>query len=128
MMLGTITEKESPREETILPVKAEMHELLPVSQTLRYNTFSKYPFIVRDIAMWVPSGTEPVEVLEVLKKNAGELLERIELFDEFKKGERTSLAFRLVFQSFDRTLTDDDANKRMESISVEVENKGWEVR
>ena len=120
--------------DTILePVVADTYENLPISGTERYQPFSKYPFIVRDIALWVyPEHGRVVptaeDVLEVIRTHAGELLVRSEKFDEFTKGDKTSYAFRLVFQSFDKTLTDGDANERMESIYDAVKAKGWEVR
>jgi phenylalanyl-tRNA synthetase beta chain len=127
VLLGMI-DNSGVRESEMKSNEAEGYEELPVSATERYRTFSKYPFIVRDIAMWVPAGTQPEDVLEVIRTHAGELLVRSEKFDEFKKGERMSYAFRLVFQSFDRTLTDGDVNERMESIYTAVKEEGWEVR
>ena len=106
----------------------DYYDNLPTSTTERYLPFSKYPFIVRDIALWVPAGTEPDEVLNILRKNAGELLVHSELFDTFEKGDKVSYAFRLIFQSFDRTLIDDDANTRMESINTALKEKGYEIR
>ena len=67
-------------------------------------------------------------MLSVIRTHAGELLVRSAKFDEFTKDGRTSYAFRLVFQSMDRTLFDEDANHRMESIYVAVKERGWEVR
>ncbi len=98
------------------------------SELLRYKTFSRYPFIVRDIAMWVPTGTAPESVLEILKTNGGPLLMRAELFDTFVKGEKTSLAFRLVFQSFEKTLTDEDVQAIMTTITTVLQGKGFEIR
>lgn len=129
IMLGT-ADKDEVKE-----VPLEIQEATPLgygdlaqSNTERYQPFSKYPFIVRDIALWVPTGTKPEDVLEVIRTHAGELLMRSEKFDEFTKGDKTSYAFRLVFQSFDKTLTDGDASERMESIYDAVKAKGWEVR
>ena len=52
-----------------------------------------------------------------------------ELFDEFKKGDKISYAFRLVFQSFDRTLTDTEVNDIMNKITNKIkENDDWQVR
>jgi phenylalanyl-tRNA synthetase beta chain len=93
-----------------------------------YRPFSRYPFIVRDIALWTPAETKPEEVLETIRSASGDLLLRISLFDQFEKEGKVSYAYRLVFQSFDRTLTDEDANERMESVNHAVEKKGWEVR
>lgn len=106
----------------------QKYENLPLSSTTKYRPFSKYPFISRDIAMWVSARTEEENVLDMIRKNAGELLVKSYLFDRFEKGEKTSLAFRLVFQSFDRTLTDFDANERMESVSKALKEKGFEIR
>ena len=117
-------------ENAVTPVEADLYVELPVSTTERYRTFSKYPFIVRDIALWVPTGTDANSILKVILDNAGELVVRSEKFDEYKneKTGKTSYAFRLVFQSFDTTLTDTDANERMESVYRAVKEKGWEVR
>jgi phenylalanyl-tRNA synthetase beta chain len=116
------------REEVLAVEAADSYAAYPVSATVRYSPFSRYPHVSRDIAMWVPVQTSSSEVLEVLKAHAGELLIRCELFDEFKKGDRVSYAFRLIFQSFDKTLTDEDANARMESVYAAVRERGWEVR
>ena len=104
------------------------YETLPLSTTERFQPFSKYPFASRDIALWVPNETTEGDVLKMIRSSAGELLVRSELFDTFKKAERTSLAFRLVFQSFDRTLTEFDVNERMDSISSALKVKGFEIR
>lgn len=93
-----------------------------------YRPFSKYPFIVRDIALWVPEGTGADDVLVIIREHAGDLLVRVDLFDEFTKGDRVSYAFRLVFQSFDRTLFDGDANERMESVTKALAAHGFEIR
>ncbi len=98
------------------------------SKLLRYKTFSRYPFIVRDVAMWVPTGTTAESVLELLRARGGELLVRTELFDTFVKGERTSLAFRLVFQSFDKTLTDEEVNAVMSGVTSALSDMGFEIR
>jgi len=115
-------------ETELTPISATEYENLPVSSAVRYKTFSKYPFIVRDIALWTPAGTSADDVLTVIRTHAGELLVRSELFDQFEKGGRVSYGVRLVFQSFDKTLTDGDANERMESVYIAVKAKGWEVR
>src|SRR3989344_5383180 len=128
MMVGTAEEGGTTSEEPLEIVAASVYDDLPISKTERYQPFSKYPFIVRDIAMWIPAKTKQEDVLEVIRKSAGELLVRSEKFDEFKKDKKLSLAFRLVFQSFDRTLTDEDANSRMSSVNTAVEKEGWKVR
>ena len=93
-----------------------------------YKPFSTYPFISRDIALWVPESVSGDEVEKILKENGGELLIQCRLFDEFKKDGKVSYAFRLIFQSFDRTLTDDEVGKVMDSVTGVLKERGFEVR
>ena len=100
-----------------------------------YHAYSIYPFALRDVAVWTPAGTEEDEVENVILKEAGELLARIDLFDRFEKKDasdeaaRISYAFRLVFESSERTLSDEDLNPIIENITNTLNAKeGWEVR
>ncbi len=126
-MLGTVTEKQKASEKE-LEVADIPAESLPLSTTERYKAFSRYPYIVRDIAMWTPQGTNEQGVLELIKKEAGELVQNIWLFDRFEKEGKVSLAYRIIFQSFDRTLTEGEANAAMEKVSALLKGKGFEIR
>ena len=95
---------------------------------IQFKTISPYPFITRDIAVWTESGTVEEDVLSLIKNEAGDLLVQNHLFDVYEKDGKVSYAFNLVFQSQDKTLTDDEINSIMEKITKEVESKGWEVR
>nr|MBP9843295.1 hypothetical protein [Candidatus Paceibacterota bacterium] len=93
-----------------------------------YRPFSNYPAIARDIAMWVTLGDSEEEINSLLKEQAGPLCVRITQFDRFEKEGRVSLAFRLVFQSYEKTLTDVEVNEIMDKVYEVVKAKGWEVR
>jgi phenylalanyl-tRNA synthetase beta chain len=93
-----------------------------------YQPFSLYPFIARDIALWVPGGIGAESIEKTIRENAGELLVRLDQFDSFEKEGRVSYAFRLIFQSFERTLTDDEINSIMTTITAALTAKGYEVR
>lgn len=102
---------------------------LTTVQDLSYKPFSVFPFMVRDIALWVPTGTAAEQLEETIRLHAGSLLVFLRLFDVYEKDGRTSYAFRLVFQSYERTLTDDEVHEIMETITrVFVEEQGFEVR
>ncbi|MBM3272110.1 phenylalanine--tRNA ligase subunit beta [Candidatus Kaiserbacteria bacterium] len=98
---------------------------MPVMQ---FSPYSKYPFIVRDIAMWVPAEVDAEGVLADVRSQAGALCVRAALFDRFEKEGKVSLAFRLVFQSFEKTLTDDEVNAIMERITTSLTTRGFETR
>lgn len=93
-----------------------------------YKPVSVYPAMSRDIALWVGEG-EMADIVEATIGNAaGELVVRLSLFDTFTKDGRTSYAFRLVFQSFEKTLTDEEVTAHMDNVYAIVKEKGWEVR
>lgn len=102
---------------------------IPLSRNEKFTPFSLYPLIVRDVALFVSPDTTPESVAKVIKENAGSLVVRgPELFDEFTKDGKKSLAFRLIFQSFEKTLTDEEVNGFMEKIYSDLKNEGWEGR
>ncbi len=109
-----------PNPDSYDPVK----EILP----MKYQAFSVYPAMSRDIAMWVEQGINVDEIIATIKGAGGPLLYRITQFDEFTKDSKTSYAFRIVFQSFEKTLTDEEVQIFMDNIYKSVANKGWEVR
>jgi phenylalanyl-tRNA synthetase beta subunit len=89
--------------------------------TEEFKMWSQYPFIVRDIAVWVPKGTDSSILIEVYTDLGGELLACPPMpFDTFSKDRKTSLGFRLIFQAQDRTLTDEEVNKIMSDITKEI--------
>jgi phenylalanyl-tRNA synthetase beta chain len=104
------------------------YEPVGVSEEITYQPFSVYQHMSRDIAMWVKAGTTAEAVEAVLNTAAGDLRVRTTQFDEFTKDGRTSLGFRLVFQSPEKTLTDEVVNAVMDKVYNAVQEQGWEVR
>jgi phenylalanyl-tRNA synthetase beta chain len=114
---------------TILPEPKDYGWPKVPEANVRYKRPSAYPFVLRDIAVWVPEKIPADEVLAIITEKAGGLLLRHRLFDEFKKDDRVSYAFRLVFQSHEKTLTDDEVNLIMWQVTAALnEREGWEVR
>ncbi|MFA6430389.1 MAG: phenylalanine--tRNA ligase beta subunit-related protein [Candidatus Paceibacterota bacterium] len=103
-------------------------------KTKRFKKISQYPFMIRDIAVFTPEGTKSEEVFEIISKEAGDLMIKNRLFDVFTKkfedgSSKTSYAYRLIFQSYERTLTDDEVNSIMQKITDKMNaNNGWQVR
>ena len=98
-----------------------------------YRPISKYPSIVRDIAVLVSSKTRVYEVVNIIESAGGSLLIDSDLFDYYEGEQieegRKSLAFHLMFQSPNRTLTDGEVDNIMKRIIKNLEkNNEWEVR
>jgi len=95
----------------------------------KFKMWSLFPFIARDVAVWVPEDIKSEEVLKIIKENMGDMVIRgPKLFDEFKKDGKVSYAFSLVFQSYERTLTDQEVNDVMIKVSDKLKESGWQVR
>ncbi|MES2416450.1 MAG: phenylalanine--tRNA ligase subunit beta [Patescibacteria group bacterium] len=94
-----------------------------------FKMWSLYPFIARDIALWADENVSPESIQNIIKENAGELLvKEPRLFDTFKKEGKISYAFRLVFQSKDKTLTDEEVSIPMTKITEKLVSMGFEIR
>jgi phenylalanyl-tRNA synthetase beta chain len=110
-----------------LPIPSAYAPVPPPSE-ITFQPFSTYPFVSRDIALWVPEGVDAATLMESIRAIAGELLFRTTLFDEFHKDGKISYAFRLIFQSFEKTLTDTEVGDIMTKITTALQNKGYTVR
>ncbi|PIQ68374.1 MAG: hypothetical protein COV91_04370 [Candidatus Taylorbacteria bacterium CG11_big_fil_rev_8_21_14_0_20_46_11] len=112
-----------------LPEPTTWNISIPSAENQTFAPYSLYPFIVRDIALFVSSDTTQESVASVIRENAGDFVVRGPvLFDEFEKEGKKSLAFRLVFQSPERTLTDEEVNAVMKTVYDAIVQKGWEIR
>ena len=104
------------------------YQTLPTLGDARYKSFSRFPVILRDVAVWTPAGTSTETVEALIRGKAGSDLVRLELFDSFEKEGKTSYAFHLVFQSYSRTLMEDEINPILDSIYELLREQGFETR
>lgn len=88
---------------------------------------STYPAIKRDMAFLAPTSLAHQQILDVLTAAKEPMLCDVELFDEYRseqlgEGNR-SLAYRLTFQSDERTLTDADVDQRFNQLKAALTQK-----
>ncbi|MCK5080843.1 MAG: hypothetical protein KAQ63_01655, partial [Candidatus Moranbacteria bacterium] len=95
-----------------------------------FQPIQKFPFVERDLAMFVDSRTEAGVVEKNILKIGGKMLREIKLFDIFedKKNNKKSLAFHLKFGEAEFTLKGEEVDKKMEEIMESLEKNGFEVR
>ena len=89
------------------------------------SEISKYPTILKDVAFVLDKEITSLEVVKEIKKSGGKLLKDIQIFDLYE-GEKIdeskkSLAFKLVFNDLNKTLTDEEVmnlfNKIIENVT-----------
>jgi phenylalanyl-tRNA synthetase beta chain len=92
-----------------------------------YMPIPAMPAIDIDLALIVPDTIRAAQVEQLIRESAGELLERLTLFDEFRgagipQGSR-SLGWRLTFRHPERTLRERELQGRTEKIVKALEGK-----
>jgi phenylalanyl-tRNA synthetase beta chain len=99
----------------------------------QFREVSREPSVRRDLAVLVDRAQPSGSLSEEIRKVAGPDLVSLEIFDRYEgrgvpEG-RVSLAFRLVFQRADRTLTDAEVNGVMDRVVASLASRfGAELR
>ena len=97
----------------------DLERLLPATTALRkYRPIPRFPVTLRDIAVVLDAATPSKKVNDIIESFP--LVARVTLFDVYI-GEQVppgkkSLAYRILYQSPSRTLTDEEVNKEQEKI------------
>jgi len=104
-----------------------------VSGEHEYRPISRFPSAVRDIAVLVPRSVKVVEVLNKINLVGKKLVRDIDLFDMYEGEElpqgKKNLAFHIIYQAKDRTLSSKEVDEIQDKIIKALEkNPGWQVR
>ncbi len=88
---------------------------------------SPYPPVLEDLAVIVEAAMPASQVEAVIRSTAGDLLERIRLFDLYQGDQihpgKKSLAYSLVYRSGERTLTDEEVRAVRKRIVQALEEE-----
>lgn len=111
-------------EQAVYLFEIRLDSLLE-SKVPDYRDFSRFPAVQRDIALVIASNIPSTDVIKSLKRHAGDLLVKLELFDQYQ-GEhidfgKKSLAFTLTLQHSSRTLTDTETENLMKGVILGVQ-------
>ncbi len=110
-------------KEPAVLFEIEFEKLLKLVQEEReYRPIPKYPAIIRDIAMLVDRNSRVADILNTMYSAGGPLVQDIDLFDYYE-GEplpegKKNLAFHVIYQAEDRTLREEEAEKREAKIKA----------
>ena len=91
---------------------------------LKYKEAFKYPSISKDMAYILDRNILVSDVIKTIKRTAGKILQEVDVFDVYEgeniDSNKKSVAFKLVFNGLDKTLTDDEVMEEFNKIIDKV--------
>jgi len=121
-------------KERVFLYDVDFEKLMSIaSEEKEYRPISPYPVCLRDLAVLVPLKTKFSEVLNIIASAGGKLVRDIDLFDTYSgkniPKSKENLAFHIVYQSYEKTLSSEEVDKLHQKIVKALEkNPNWEVR
>jgi phenylalanyl-tRNA synthetase beta chain len=106
----------------------DVEALLTLLSVVReFCPFPKFPAVFRDISILVERRIESAKIIEIIRKEGGELLESVRIFD-FYEGEKVdpsekALSFRISYRSAHETLEGEKVNGLHESIIDKIRHE-----
>jgi phenylalanyl-tRNA synthetase beta chain len=92
-----------------------------------YSEVPRYPAIERDLSLQVPESVHSGTVEQDIQKLGKGMISSIEVFDLFRGGRvpkgHKNLAYRIIYQSLERTLVSDEIQKLHTEIADQIAKK-----
>ncbi len=112
--------------ETTFLLEMDIGKLLSLSEaTFYYQTVNRFPGTIRDIALLVDEQLAYEQVATLIRKIS--LIKEVTLFDCYQGKQvpagKKSLAFRLVYQNPERTLSDEEVDKIQKQLLKRLQNE-----
>ncbi len=119
------------RQQLGLPKPAVLFELdidiLTERALPKVAEISKYPPVRRDIAVVVPDNVAVQAILDRVRAEKIPLISEIHLFDVYRgagvEARKKSLAFRMLLQDTEKTLTDEEADRAIAKLLSVLESE-----
>ncbi|MBI2639108.1 phenylalanine--tRNA ligase subunit beta [Candidatus Peregrinibacteria bacterium] len=120
-------------ESSVAAFEINFSRLVAVGQTQHaYHSLPRFPGIEIDISVLVPKLTPVREALELIRKTDQQLIANVSLIDIFEDkslgADKKSFTFRVLLQSPDRTLTDEEMKQIQQRIFSALQGSGFVIR
>ena len=109
-------------KKDIFIFELDLNAIIGKTNKLKYKEAYKYPSIQKDMAYILDKEIDVSDVIKTIQKTANKTLQEVRVFDVYEgdkiSSSKKSVAFNLVFNGMDRTLTDEEV---MESFNKIIE-------
>jgi phenylalanyl-tRNA synthetase beta chain len=100
---------------------------LAAKAKLEYKEIARFPAVERDLAIVIPQSTSYAEVEQTIAQAKVSRLQSVSLFDVFESEKigagKKSMALNFVFQDDEKTLTDNETEKMMNTLIQSLEKQ-----
>ena len=114
-------------KDEVYVFEMSLNALTSKIKPLKYKPSPKYPGISKDMAFILDKNTTAGEVMAIIKRAGGRLLDSVSVFDVYTgeniASDKKSIAFTLNFINPERTLTDEEVMEVFNKIILEVTTK-----
>lgn len=123
---GSSLKKQFEIDSDVFIAEFYLKKLLPSAGKQKYfKDISKFPAVRRDLAVVIDTGLTYDELRKIILRSGGEMLKNLEIFDMYEDDKlgpgKKSLGFTLEFLSNEKTLTDEEINRIIKKIIVNLE-------
>ena len=112
-------------KKDIYVFELDLNSIFGKTSKLKYKEAFKYPSIEKDMAFLLDRNIEVGEVIKTIQKSANKTLQEVSVFDIYEgdkiEDNKKSIAFHLLFNGMDRTLTDEEVMEVFNKIIQKVE-------
>jgi phenylalanyl-tRNA synthetase beta chain len=89
-------------------------------ESIAFKPLPKFPAVIRDISLIVQRQVESIKIQEIVKKEGGDLLESVHLYDLYEGGKidkaEKAVTLRICYRSREGTLEGKEINRLHEAI------------
>jgi phenylalanyl-tRNA synthetase beta chain len=115
-------------KEDVYVAEINLNSLLDIKTgKLKYKEFSKFPGISKDLAFILPKNVNSEDLISTIKQSGGKSLRNVDVFDYYEgekiDSNKKSIAYSLYFESFEKTLSDEEINPLFDKIIESVVKK-----
>jgi phenylalanyl-tRNA synthetase beta chain len=128
--LGIVSDallKRAGIETAVLYAEIDARILFKEQKTPEHKPYSRFPRVVRDLALVVPDEVKYHDIKNVIRQTEKHLLKSVNLFDVYKGAQvqegHKSYAIRLEFENYGQTLEDKAVDKMISRISGALEQR-----
>lgn len=114
-------------KDNVYITELSMDKLMSKVKSIKYKEAPKYPEIEKDVAFIVKKDQDVQGLIDQIRKSGGRFLTEIKVFDVYTgeniKEDEKSIAFNLIFNHKERTLTDEEVMIQFNKIINDVVEK-----